>query len=73
MLLWLIGTVHSAVCLHSESREHPLLLVAGQRNKPPCSILDLPKELSMKSRSRAERAFSNFFRPRRADPVSRHA
>lgn len=58
MLHWLTGTVHSAMRLYSESREHPFHLAAGQRVKPPCGIVHLPKELPMPPRSWAERAFN---------------
>jgi pimeloyl-ACP methyl ester carboxylesterase len=58
MLHWLTGTAHSAMRLYSESREHPLHLAPGQRIKPPCGIVHLPKELPMPPRSWAERAFN---------------
>ncbi len=58
MVYWLTGTVHSAIRLYSESREHPLHLAPGQRIEPPCGIVHLPKELPMPPRSWAERAFN---------------
>lgn len=58
VLHWLTGTVHSAMRLYSESREHPFHLAAGQRIEPPCGIVHLPRELPMPPRSWAERAFN---------------
>jgi pimeloyl-ACP methyl ester carboxylesterase len=58
MVHWLTGTAHSAMRLYSESREHPLHLTAGQRVRPPCGIVQLPRELPMPPRSWVGRAFN---------------
>ena len=58
MIHWLTGTVHSAMRLYAESREHPLHLKPGQRIEPPCGIVHLPAEIPMPPRSWAERAFN---------------
>ncbi|SEC52574.1 Pimeloyl-ACP methyl ester carboxylesterase [Rhizobiales bacterium GAS191] len=58
MIYWLTNTAHSSIRLYSEARAQPLHLRPGQRVKPPCGIVRLPRELPMPPRSWAERAFN---------------
>jgi hypothetical protein len=58
MVYWLTNTAHSSIRLYNEARTHPLHPRPGQRVKPPCRIVRLPRELPMPPRSWAERAFN---------------
>lgn len=57
MIYWVTNTAHSAARFYSGSRERPFHLAPGQRIRPPCGVVTLPRELPMPPRSWAERAF----------------
>jgi pimeloyl-ACP methyl ester carboxylesterase len=58
MIYWVTNTAHSAARFYSGSRERPFHLAPGQKIKPPCGVVTLPRELPMPPRSWAERAFN---------------
>ncbi len=58
MIYWVTDTATSAARFYSGSRERPFHLDPGQRVRPPCGVVTLPRELPMPPRSWAERAFN---------------
>lgn len=58
MIYWITNTAHSAARFYSGSRERPFHLAPGQKIRPPCGVVTLPRELPMPPRSWAERAFN---------------
>jgi pimeloyl-ACP methyl ester carboxylesterase len=58
MIYWVTNTAHSAARFYGGSRERPFHLAPGQKIRPPCGVVTLPRELPMPPRSWAERAFN---------------
>lgn len=58
MIYWITNTAHSAARFYSGSRERPFHLAPGEKIRPPCGVVTLPRELPMPPRSWAERAFN---------------
>ena len=58
MIYWVTNTAHSAARFYSGSRERPFHLAPGEKIRPPCGVVTLPRELPMPPRSWAERAFN---------------